>query len=75
MEWEPVESSMCKAVAYDDETAEMAVRWSNNTVTIYGSDGYPVPKDIYELVKVGSVGKNIHALIRGQYPDRPGHGL
>jgi hypothetical protein len=71
MEWEHVQSEVAREVGYDDETQEMGVRYHTSSKTsIYGSAGYPVPRDIYEAVKIGSVGRNLRNLIRDQYPHR-----
>ena len=67
-ELKPVESSMIKAVGYNQETRILEVVFNSNRTYCYEG----VPLEVYEeLMATESKGQYMRSEIIGVYPDRP----
>jgi KTSC domain len=69
IQWQPVKSSNIGAVAFDDQTGTLHVKFKGDS-GVYTYAG--VPKDIYAKMVSGSesVGKLLHTSVKGKYPHK-----
>ena len=62
-------SGVASHVGHDPETQELHVKWQDGKTSIYSG----VPRDVADSVSTSwSVGKAIHAQIKGKFPHRYG---
>ena len=64
LEWEEVESSNISAIAFDDESQRICVRFKDDAVWAYDD----CPKELFERFRLApSVGKFFHANIKNSH--------
>ncbi len=66
-EMKPVQSSYVAALGYDPAAQEFYVQWNSGQTSVYSQVPALVASDV---TNAPSIGKAIHAQIKGQYPHR-----
>jgi hypothetical protein len=65
MEREYVESSMITSIGYDPTTSTLEIEFKSGAIWQY----YDFPENLFYELKTGSLGKNWHTYVKGQYTE------